>query len=74
MGALEAGMEDRWLAVDDIRKYLNVGDEVVYKWIGRRGMPGHRVGCRWVFRQEGVDDRARFGGASCKVGKLARER
>ncbi|MBW2369175.1 MAG: helix-turn-helix domain-containing protein [Deltaproteobacteria bacterium] len=44
-------MEDRWLTVDDICKYLNVSNETVYKWIEQRGMPGHRVGRRWMFKQ-----------------------
>ena len=49
-------MEDRWLTVDDIFKYLNVSNETTYKWIEQRGMPGHRVGRRWMFKQEEVDE------------------
>jgi len=33
-------MDERWLAVDDICKYLNVSNETVYKWIEQRAMPG----------------------------------
>lgn len=56
-------MEDRWLTVDDICKYLSVTNETVYKWIDQRGMPGHRVGRRWMFKQEEVDAWVRSGGA-----------
>jgi len=63
------GMEDRWLTVDDICKYLNVSNETIYKWIKRSGMPGHRVGRRWMFKQAEVDDWVRSGGASDKAGK-----
>lgn len=49
-------MEDRWLTVDDICKYLNVSNETTYKWIEQRGMPGHRVGRRWMFKQKEVDE------------------
>ncbi len=56
-------MEDRWLTVDEIRKYLSVTNETIYKWIDQRGMPGHRVGRRWMFKQEEVDAWVRSGGA-----------
>ena len=53
-------MEERWLKVDDICKYLNVSNETIYKWIEQRGMPGHKVGRRWMFKQEEVDEWIRF--------------
>lgn len=41
-------MEERWLTVNDICKYLNVSNETDYNWIEQRNMlPGHRGGCRW---------------------------
>ncbi len=48
-------MDERCLTVDDICKYLNVSNETVYKWIEQRAMPGHRVGRRWMFKQDDVD-------------------
>ena len=59
-------MDERWLTVDDICKYLNVSNETVYKWIEQRGMPGHRVGRRWMFKQDEVDEWVRSGGAADK--------
>lgn len=56
-------MQDKWLTVDDICKYLNVSNETVYKWIDHRGMPGHRVGRRWMFKQNEVDEWVRSGNA-----------
>jgi excisionase family DNA binding protein len=56
-------MDDRWLQVSDICKYLNVSNETVYKWIEKRNMPGHRVGRRWMFKQEEVDTWVKSGGA-----------
>ena len=56
-------MEDRWLTVDEICKYLSVTNETVYKRIDQKGMPGHRVGRRWMFKQEEVDSWVRTGGA-----------
>lgn len=59
-------MEERWLTVDDICKYLNVSNETAYKWIELRGMPGHRVGRRWMFKQDEVDEWVRSGQAADK--------
>ncbi|WP_454010767.1 helix-turn-helix domain-containing protein [Aquamicrobium terrae] len=41
-------MDERWLTVEDICRYLNVTNETVYKWIEQRDMPAHRVGRRWM--------------------------
>ena len=59
-------MEERWLTVEDICKYLNISNETVYKWIEQRNMPGNRVGRRWMFKQNEVDDWVRSGGAADK--------
>ena len=39
----------------------------VYKWIEQRAMPGHRVGRRWMFKQDEVDAWVRSGGAADRV-------
>lgn len=57
-------MDERWLTVDDICKYLNLSNETIYKWIEQRDMPGHRVGRRWMFKQNEVDEWVRSGGAA----------
>ncbi|MBT8342840.1 MAG: helix-turn-helix domain-containing protein [Desulfatitalea sp.] len=48
-------MEDRWVTVEEICKYLNVSNETVYKWIDRMGLPAHKVGRRWMFKRAQVD-------------------
>ena len=48
-------MDDRWMTVEEIRVYLNVSKETVYRWIEQNSMPGHRVGRRWMFKIEEVD-------------------
>ncbi len=35
-----AELEDRWLSVDEIGKYLGVSSDTVYRWIDRNIMPG----------------------------------
>ena len=49
-------VEDRWLSVDEIAQYLGVKRDTVYKWIGRKQMPAHKVGRLWKFRRYEVDE------------------
>jgi excisionase family DNA binding protein len=56
-------MEDRWLSVDEIAKYLGVSSDTVYRWIEKHGMPAHRVGRLWKFKKEHVDAWVEAGGA-----------
>ena len=56
-------MEDRWLSVEEIATYLGITRDSVYRWVDNKSMPGHRVGRRWKFRREEVDEWVRSGGA-----------
>ena len=56
-------MEDRWLSVDEIAAYLGIKRDTVYKWIGDKQMPAHRMGRLWKFRKEEVDEWVKSGGA-----------
>ena len=49
-------VEDRWLSVDEIARYLGVKRDTVYKWIDRKRMPAHKVGRLWKFRRQAVDE------------------
>ncbi|HHU88476.1 MAG: helix-turn-helix domain-containing protein [Sphaerochaetaceae bacterium] len=59
-------MDDKWLTVEEIRHYLNVSKETIYRWVEQKSMPGHRVGRRWMFKQNEIDSWIRSGGASEK--------
>ena len=48
-------MSDRWLSVEEISKYLGVSKDTVYTWIRGRGMPAHRIGRLWKFKEQEVD-------------------
>ena len=61
---LASVMEDRWLSVDEIAAYLGIKRDTVYKWIGDKNMPAHRVGRLWKFRKEEVDEWVKSGGAA----------
>ena len=56
-------MEDRWLSVAEISKYLGVSSDTVDRWISERNMPGHKIGRLWKFRKEEVDEWVKSGGA-----------
>lgn len=64
-----AGIEDRWLSVEEICKYLGVSSDTVYRWIDRCGMPAHRMGRLWKFKKDQVDTWIEAGGASTDLSK-----
>lgn len=57
-------MEDRWLTVDDVCKYLSVTKDTIYKWIGNRNMPAHKVGRKWMFQKCEIDEWVKSGKAA----------
>jgi len=59
-----AEIEDRWLSVDEIGKYLGISSDTVYRWIDRYGMPAHRMGRLWKFKRDEVDEWVKAGGAA----------
>ncbi len=56
-------MEDRWLSVEEMSKYLGVSSDTVYRWIDRHSMPAHRMGRLWKFKKDEVDEWVKSGGA-----------
>ncbi len=56
-------MEDRWLSVDEIAVYLGITRDTIYRWIDSKNIPVHRLGRRWKFRKEEVDEWVKSGGA-----------
>ncbi len=57
-------MEDRWFSVDEIADHLGIKRDTVYRWIGERQMPGHKIGRLWKFNKQEVDEWVRSGGAN----------
>lgn len=66
-------MEDRWLSVDEICKYLGVSKDTVYRWIDRFDMPAHRMGRFWKFKKDEVDSWIKAGGAVDRNNKDSEE-
>ena len=61
-----AEMEDRWLSMREICKYLGVSNDTVYKWINKHAMPTHRMGRLWKFKISEVDEWVRSGRTDSK--------
>jgi excisionase family DNA binding protein len=59
-----ADIEDRWLSVEEICKYLGVSKDTVYRWIDKHSMPAHRMGRLWKFKRTQVDAWVEAGGAN----------
>lgn len=59
-----AEIENRWLSVNEIGKYLGVSCDTVYRWRERYGMPAHRMGRLWKFKRDEVDEWVKAGGAT----------
>ncbi|MCA9581464.1 MAG: excisionase family DNA-binding protein [Myxococcales bacterium] len=47
---------NRWMNVEELCEHLSVSRDTVYAWISQRGLPAHRAGRLWRFRQTEVDE------------------
>lgn len=57
-------MDDRWLSVEEIARYLGVSKDTIYNWINGKNMPAHKIGRLWKFKREQVDEWVKSGGAA----------
>lgn len=57
-------MEDKWLTVEDICKYLHATRDTVYKWIEQKDMPASKVGRKWLFKKDEIDAWVKSGKAA----------
>ena len=73
VAAAAAEIEDRWLSVDEIGKYLGVSSDTVYRWIDKHAMPAHRMGRLWKFKKDEVDEWVKAGGAADRNKKDSEE-
>ena len=55
--------EERWVGVLDVATHLGVGKDSVYRWIGERGLPAHRVGRLFRFKLSEIDLWVKQGGS-----------
>lgn len=57
-------MDDRWLPMGEISRYLGVSTDTIYRWIENDGMPASKIGRFWKFKKEKVDAWIEAGGAA----------
>ena len=57
-------MQERWLSVEEIAAHLGVNPDTIYKWIGRKQMPAHKLGRLWKFQASEVDQWLKGGKAA----------
>ena len=51
-----------WVDVAEVAAHLGVNRDSVYRWIGKKGLPAHRVGRLFRFKLSEVDEWVRNGG------------
>jgi len=66
--AMVGQLGDSYRSVEQIADYLGVSRDTVYTWISAKGMPAHRLGRLWKFKQEEVDSWVKSGGAAPRLG------
>jgi len=57
-------MDDRWLSVEEIARYLGESRDTIYAWLSKQGLPAHRVGRLWALKQAEVGAWVHDGGAA----------
>lgn len=57
------GVSERWVSVTEVAQHLGVTRESIYRWVERRGLPGHKLGKLWKFRLSEVDHWVEAAGA-----------
>ncbi len=57
-----------------VAEHLGVSKYTVYSWLTNKGMPGHKVGRFWKFKQADVDAWVRAGGAASSTDESLEER
>ncbi len=60
-------MKDRWLSVDEIRDYLGIKRDTVYKWISEKNIPTHKIDHLWKFKKKQVNAWVEAGGAATGI-------
>ncbi len=48
-------MDDRWITVKDVAEYLQLSTDQIYRLAQQGKIPAFRVGGRWRFKREKID-------------------
>ncbi|MFC1822797.1 helix-turn-helix domain-containing protein [Thermodesulfobacteriota bacterium] len=58
--------KEQLLSVIELKTYLGVSKDTVYRWLRQRKIPGNKAGKVWTFNRKEVDDWAKKGGSMRK--------
>jgi len=48
-------MDDRWMTVKDVAEYLQLSTDQIYHLAQQGRIPASKVGARWRFKREKID-------------------
>jgi excisionase family DNA binding protein len=49
-------MDNRWMTVKDVAEYLQLSTDQIYRLAQQGKIPAFRVGARWRFKREKIDE------------------
>ena len=49
-------MNDRWMTVKDVAEYLQLSTDQIYHLAQQGKIPASKVGARWRFKREKIDE------------------
>ena len=52
---MDATMQNRWMTLQEVSEYLQLSKDQIYRLAQRGKIPASKVGSRWRFRRERVD-------------------
>lgn len=61
--------QERWLSVEENAAHLDVNRDTLYKWIGRKQIPAHKLGKLLKSKATEIDEWIRHGKAAEDVEK-----
>jgi excisionase family DNA binding protein len=52
-------LENRWRKVKEIAEYLQISEDLIYKWAQQGKIPVSKIGNQWRFNKEEVEEWAK---------------
>ena len=49
-------IDNRWMTVKDVAEYLQLSSDQIYRLAQQRKIPASKVGARWRFKREKIDE------------------
>lgn len=59
-----SNLEERWVSLEEIAKYLGVSKDTIYLWISNKELPAYKIGRLWKFKTSEIDEWVKSGKAA----------